>query len=111
MKNVILTHNELQLNLFYAVSYGLQCQQPGKNLHIIPEVLERDFQWKVVRHKTRESCAVAGENVFFYQINKGAYQMNDVRLGVTIQYLREEAEKFLAELQIFLKTKGLPVDK
>lgn len=102
MKNVILTHNELQLNLFYAVSYGLMAQQPGKNLHIIPEVMEREFHWKVVRYKTKESSGVAGEPVFYYQINKGAYQMNDVRLGVTVSYLREEAEKFLCELQAFL---------
>lgn len=101
MKNVILTHNELQLNLFYAVSYGLMCQQPGKNLHIVPEILEREFQWRVVRHKTKESSAVAGEPIFYFHINKGDYQMNDLRLGVTTSYLREQAEKFLEEFKAF----------
>lgn len=110
MKNVILTHNELQLNLFYAVSYGLMCQQPGKNLHIIPDVLEREFQWRVVRHKTKESSAVSGETLFYYQINKGDYQMNDIRIGVTCSYLKEQAEKFLSEFQNYIKQKNGPVD-
>lgn len=109
MKNVILTHNELQLNLFYAVSYGLMCQSPGKNLHIIPEVLEREFQWKVVQHPTRESSGVVGKPIFYFQINKGEYQMNDIRLGVTVSYLKEQAEKFLEEFKDFQSQQKGPV--
>lgn len=86
------------------------CQQPGKNLHILPEVLERDFQWKIVKHPTVASSGVNGKAIFYYQIDKGATQMNDVRLGVTTSYLREQAEKFLKEFESFqMQAKG-PVE-
>lgn len=82
-------------------------QQPGKNLHIIPEVMEREFQWKVVKHPTVSGSGVAGKPIFYFQINKGDYQMNDVRLGVTTSYLKEQADKFLAEFREFQKA-GIP---
>lgn len=106
MKNCILTHNELQLNLFHAFTYGLMQANVGENLHIVFDSTEREYVWKVVHHPTKESSAVAGKPVFYHYINKGDYQMNDVRLGVTTSYLREQAEQFLSDFEKFKQ--GIP---
>lgn len=107
MKNVILTHNELQLNLFHAFTYGLMQVNVGENLHIVYDSTERDFVWKVVHHPEKEGSAVSGKPLFFHQINKGDYQMNDVRLGVTTAYLRNQAEQFLADFEKYKQ--GIPL--
>lgn len=107
MKNVILTHKELQANLFYSLTYGLMQADIGENLHIVYDVTDTDFIWKIVVHPTKESSAVAGRPIFFHHIHKGASMMNDVRLGVTVGYLREQAEKFLADFEKFKK--GIPM--
>jgi hypothetical protein len=99
MKNVILTHKELQLNLFLAVTYGLQNHDFGPNLHLVYEITERDFVWKVVEHAT-------GKPLFYCYINKGDYQMNDLRLGVTVCYIRDQAETFLSDFNKFKQ--GIP---
>lgn len=106
MKNVILTHKELQLNLFHAFTYGLMQANVGENLHIVFDSNEREFIWKVVHYPTKESCAVAGKPLFFHQINKGEHEMNDVRLGVTTAYLRDQAEQFLADFEKYKR--GIP---
>lgn len=106
MKSVILTHKELQLNLFLAVTYGLQNHNFGEGKQLVWDITETDYVWKVVEHPTRESAAVAGKPVFFGYINKGDYQMNDIRLGVTTSHIRDKAEKFLEDYHEYLK--GVP---
>lgn len=107
MKNVILTHKELQLNLFLAFSYGLMQQQPSQDLHIVADLKEEGhFEWGVYRHHQLMGCADDGELVFNKCINKGAYQMNDVRLGVTIDYLRDQANEFLKDLKEYLQSEA-----
>lgn len=108
MKNVILTHNELQLNLFLAVTYGLQNHDFGPNLFLVHDITEREYVWRIVKHTKKEGCAVQGETIFFGYVNKGDYQMNDLRLGVTVGHIRDEAEKFLANFQAYQRANYAP---
>lgn len=107
MKNVILTHNELQLNLFWAFTDGLKFKTLGLNLNLHGEVLERDYAWIVTEHPQIEGSAVQGKQIFQYRINKGDYQMNDIRIGVTVSYLRDQGEKFLSEFSDFMEGTGI----
>jgi hypothetical protein len=108
MKNVIVSHNELQLNLFHAVTYGLQNHDFGPGLFLVSDITEREYVWKVMKHTKREGAAVAGQTVFYGYINKGDFQMNDMRLGVTVCYIRDEAEKFLKNFQEYQNANYAP---
>lgn len=108
MKNVILTHNELQVNLFLAVSYGLSLRElpygpKAKPRFIVWDTEAHGFLWRVVEHDKMEGCAVSGETLFRYFISKDVCQMNDVRLGVTIGYLKDQAEEFLKGFYEYLE--------
>lgn len=105
MKSINLTYSqkELQANLFYAFTFGLMNANLGEGFHIVYDSTDTDFIWKVVKHPTPEGCAVAGETVFFAYISKGAFQMNDVRLGVITSYLKEEADKLIEGFFNYIK--------
>lgn len=111
MKNVILTHKELQLNLFIAYTYGLSKKELGDDLIITYEITDTDFIWKVVKRTqdlqiTLDGNVVEGKPLFFHHINKGEYRMNDVRLGVTVSYLEEQAIEFLSDFEKYKQ--GIP---
>lgn len=97
MKSVIANHRELQVNLFYAITAGLEFYPLPPNLHVVPEVTETSLLWKIMKYPTRESCAVDGEVVFEFTIYRGYSQVNDVRLGVIVSYLRSQAQEFLSQ--------------
>lgn len=107
MKNVIVSHNELQLNMFLAVTYGLQNHDFGPNLFLVNDITEREYVWKVMKSEKREGSAF-GQPVFYGYINKGDFQMNDLRMGVTVCYIRDEAEKFLNNFREYQKANYVP---
>lgn len=100
MKNLIITHNEIQSNLFFAVTGGMQAMFDGKYA-INGESKEREYEWKVTRSDKMESSALLPP-LYYYQINKGAYEMNDIRIGVTSAYIRDHAKQFMADFRKFL---------
>jgi hypothetical protein len=105
MKSINLTYSqkELQANLFYAFTFGLMQANLGEGFHIVYDNTETDFVWKVMKHHTAEGCAVSGEPEFYHYVNKGMFQMNDVRLGVITSYLRDESEKFIQGFFDYIK--------
>jgi len=109
MKNIIITHNEIQLNLFLAVTYGMEAMFDGKYA-VIGESREREYEWRVVETHKIESSAYE-KAIFYYHINKGDYQMNDLRVGVTTAYIRDEAEKFITEFRKFIADAGIKKDE
>lgn len=92
MKNVILTHKELQLNLFHAVSFVLDIiiKKMSKSFILTYPHSDNGFVWEVYHTDTRNSHLI-----YSFKIDREEYQMNDLRLGVTIGYLREQAIIFL----------------
>lgn len=101
MKSVIADFKELQVNLFYAITNGMQERGPlgsDGDLHIIPEITREELQWRVMRHPTAAGCAVEGQLVHEYTIPRGFSQLNDIRLGVITSYLRDQARRFLEEV-------------
>ena len=112
MKNVILTHKELQLNLFIAYTFGLSKKDVGDDLIITYEITDTDFIWKVVKRTDTiplvngQLQAAEGKVLFYHYINKGEYRMNDLRLGVTCAYLEEQAIEFLSDFEKYKQ--GIP---
>lgn len=101
MKSVIADFKELQVNLFYAITNGMQERGPlgpDGDLHIIPEITREELQWRVMRHPTAAGCAVEGQLVHEFRMHRGYSQLNDVRFGVITSYLRGQAERFLKEV-------------
>lgn len=95
MKNVIITHKELQFNLFEAFTSGLMSVNLGsKDLFLSVDINERDYIWQVSKQGNPEP-------IYWCYINKGEVHMNDIRLGVTINYLREKADEFLTGFNEF----------
>ena len=106
MKNVILTHKELQLNLFIAYTFGLSKKDVGDDLIITYEITDTDFIWKIVKRSNTVTISlngdvIEGKPLFYHYINKGEYRMNDLRLGVTCAYLEEQAIEFLSDFDKF----------
>lgn len=99
MKNLIITHNEIQSNLFFAVTEGMQALYDGK-YSIVGESKEREYEWRVVEGEIQSSAL--RKAIFHYQINKGDYEMNDIRIGVTTSYIRDHAKKFITEFRAFI---------
>lgn len=111
MKNVILTHKELQLNLFIAYTFGLSKKDLGDDLIITYEITDTDFIWKVVKRTqdlqiTLDGKVIEGKPLFFHHINKEEYRMNDLRLGVICAYLEEHAIEFLSDFDKYKQ--GIP---
>lgn len=101
MKNVIASHKELQVNIFYAFTAGMQERGPlgpDKDLHVIAEVTDTDLQWRVMQHPTVAGSASSGQLVHEYRIPSGFSQLNDIRLGVITSYLRTQSQRFLEEV-------------
>lgn len=98
MNSIVVSHREIQVNIFYAFSAGMQERGPfGRDLHLVPEITKDELQWRVVQHPTAAGCA-EGQLVYEYKIPRGFSQLNDIRLGVIVSYLRSQAERFLAEV-------------
>jgi hypothetical protein len=102
MKNMILTHKEIQINLFLAMAYGLEERDWGYNLHLIHEVTDDEFRLRIVEHPTKESSAIAGKPVFYGNIPRWQSQMNDVRISVTVYHLREKFQQFIADFNNYM---------
>lgn len=98
MKNVILTHNELQMNLFAAFAEGV-CEgfqlPKGYFLKWIDD--ERFFNLQL--------CDSNANKLFSYPIGKGEYQMNDVRLGVRVTYLKWQGQEFVRGVEEWFNEK------
>lgn len=102
MKTVIANYKELQVNIFYAFTAGIQERGPlgpRQDLHVTAEVTDTALLWRAMKHPTVAGCAAEGELVHEYSIPRGFSQLNDVRLGVITSYLRDQARRFLEEVQ------------
>jgi hypothetical protein len=98
MRNVILTHNELQFNLFAAVVEGLRSAElTGRGLFITYGSTEDSFTIELWKSASKPE---AGDGVMLHQhkVSKGEYQMNDVRLGVTLKYIADQCTKFVDDI-------------
>lgn len=99
MKNVILTHNELQRSLFEAFTLGLAAQQSIPNIHIFGDSAESQFSWRAMEHHTKGKADLDGKLIHQFYISKAVSQMNDVRPWETVAYLNDQAEVFLKFLK------------
>jgi hypothetical protein len=104
MKNLLITHKEVQLQLFLAISYGIMKHFPG--YIIVADNLERDFQWRLVDADVPSGAAFK-DGLVFYQIDKGCSAMNDIRIGVTVDHLREHADTFIDKVRGWLAASPL----
>lgn len=101
MKSVILSHKELQLQMFFAFATGFTTQKMPKGYFLTfstdaSDGAEFSFEfWKSASAPENGD----GKLLFRTTINKGEHELNDVRLGVMTGYLRDRAYRFLAAVK------------
>jgi hypothetical protein len=101
MKNVIFTHNELQMSLFLSFVEGLRYHKIPKGYFIAYDTEGEYFAFMLFRSATKPENGDAKE-LIRHKISKGDYQMNDVRPTIVIKYLSEMAHHFTNEVNSFL---------
>lgn len=101
MKNVILTHKELQLNLFYCFIEGLRSGFDIPGYHVSGQDCSDHFTFELWQSA---NGSVDGKEILRHLINKGAYQLNDVRLGVTSAHFRDESKQFKKLVREFMES-------
>lgn len=98
MRNVILTHKELQFNLFAAVVEGLiAAELEGRGLFITYGSTEDSLNIELWKSATKPEAG-DGRMIHQLKISKGENEMNDMRLHVTIRYVKEKCMKFVEEI-------------
>lgn len=106
MKNVILTHKELQLNLFYCFIEGLRSGFDIPGYHVSGQDRHDHFTFELW---SSANGTTDGKEILRHIINKGDYQLNDIRLGVTSAHLREESRQFKKLVKEFMDSATAPV--
>lgn len=98
MKSINLTysHKELQFQIFACFTMALQ-YAIRKGFFITFESAKESFVWKIYKSATAPEKGDA-EVLHSYSVNKGVYQMNDIRLGIMSRYLEDQAWKFFKEV-------------
>jgi hypothetical protein len=92
--NLTYSHKELQWLFFAAVVSGLNSALKMKGYFITFNVTDDSFQfefWKAASASEKDDGGIISS----HKVNKGEYQMNDIRLGVMTKYLEDEANKFM----------------
>jgi hypothetical protein len=95
--NLTYSHKELQWLFFAAVVAGLNASLRKRGYFITFRISDDSFYyecWKAASVAEKGD----GEMIASHQVNKGEYQMNDIRLGVMIKYMEDEANKFMADI-------------
>lgn len=98
MKSINLTysHKELQFHLFAAITFGFQAAI-AKGYFLTFESTNDSFIWKVFKSATAPENGDAKE-LYSYPVNRGVYQLNDVRLGIMSKYMEDQCWRFLMKL-------------
>lgn len=100
MTSLNISFKKLQFHFVHAFVCGLMRQQPAKGYQIVFDETDREFILALVEHNQ------GGEYLLYHRINKGEYQMNDVRPGVIVNYLCQQVDEFLVKVHEYLS--GLP---
>lgn len=94
--NLPYSHKELQFQMFAAFTFGLR-YSVKKGYFITFHSTDDSFVWQLYKSASAPENRDSQE-LFAYSINKGDYQMNDVRLCVMSKYLEDNAWKFFQEM-------------
>lgn len=103
--NLTYSHKELQWHFFAAVVSGMNATLQKRGYFISFSVSDDSLTfefWKAA------SVAENGDGfkIDSHSVNKGDYQMNDIRLGVMTRYLEDEAEKFMKRVELYFSGPG-----
>jgi hypothetical protein len=106
MKNVILTHKELQTQIFIAVAEGMiKSFNTPKGCFLTYSIGNENFAFELWRSATKPEKG-DGHALYRREINKGLPQVNDVRVNLCALYIAQEAEKFLQDVNELLPQIG-----
>lgn len=112
MKTINLTHShkDLQFNILAAVVEGLSASGiAGKGRFITYRSLDdSEFSIELWKSATKSENG-DGKLIHRHTINKGDYQMNDIRLGVTMRYIADHCKKFISEIKEY-QEEGLTLE-
>lgn len=105
MKNVILTHKELQHAIFMAFADGF-CKgfQVPKGYFMTWSDDSKCFNlefWKAASVPENGD----GYEILKYGFNKGYHELNDVRLGMMVEFLRNKSANFIEMIDDWFKEK------
>lgn len=92
--NLTYSHKELQWIFVAAIVAGLNAALCKKGYFINFKVTDDSFYYEFWK-ATSVAENADGEMIASYQINKGDYQMNDIRLGVMVKHLEDKANEFM----------------
>src|SRR5688572_13762622 len=112
MKTTTLTysHKELQFMIFHAVVEGLRSAElTGRGLFISYQSQDSDFELQLWKAASAAELG-NGKLLHSYKVNKGDYQMNDIRLGVMVKHIAQHCEKFVEEITPLLMQYGHRAD-
>jgi len=101
MKNVILSFNELQLNMFLSFAEGLRRGlEIPKGYFFTPQHDKHkdEFSFEVWKSATKPEHGDA-KCILKHTFSTGEYQMNDHRLGVLIAFMSNQSLYFMEKLR------------
>ena len=106
MKNVILTHNELQINMFGAFA-GAMCKtfRMPKGYFLSWSHTDQCFAFELWKSATAPEHGDGKRLLIYDEINRGCSELNDIRLGVMTAYFEPHAEKFINQVETWIKEK------
>lgn len=98
MKNVILTHKELQANMFVAFADAMcNTYRTPPGYFLTWSHSNTSFAFELWQSATEASD---GKRILIYdEMSKGDSEVNDVRLGVMAPYFRDHSSKFLKQVE------------
>jgi hypothetical protein len=108
MKTISLTysHKELQFNILYAVVEGLRSSDlTGRGFFVSCNTGGDCYNIELWKSATASENG-DGKLLHRHEINKGDYQMNDIRLGVMVKYIADQVAKFVNDITPILHSAG-----
>ncbi len=96
--NLTYSHKELQWHFFAAGVSGMNAALQKRGYFITFSVTDDSLTYEFWKAATVSENG-DGYKIDSHQVNKGEYQMNDIRLAVMSRYLEDEAEKFMNRVE------------
>lgn len=105
MKNVILTHNELQINMFSAFA-GAMCKtyKVPEGYFLTWSHTDHSFVFELWKSASSPESRDGKRILIYDEMNRGCSELNDIRLGVMVNYWQPHAQKFLNQVENWFRT-------